>query len=292
MIYISLYVFKKSIKQERLSMKFVCPKCKDSLFVCESGSAKCNQNHTYDRARAGYYNLMLSGTSGTHGDNSDMVEARRAFLDTGAYFSLADRVSDIISQNASNLNSVSVLDIGCGEGYYTDIIERKLTAIDVSHTVAGFDISRDAVRRAAKRNKSIELAVAGAYHMPTADSSFDIAVNMFSPLVPCEILRTLKKDGIFIMAIPGENHLFALKKLLYATPYKNEVADAEIYGFELLSEEHLSYTMNLENQKDIQSLFMMTPYAYRTKPSDAERIKSMKKLECEADFVIFVYKKR
>ncbi len=271
-------------------MKFVCPKCGQPLFVFEDGSAKCKQNHTYDRARVGYYNLMPS-VGGSHGDNVLMVEARRDFLNTGAYFPLAERVSEIIAEKAIGISSLSVLDIGCGEGYYTDIIERKLRASGTPHTVSGFDISRDAVKRAAKRNENLELAVAGAYHMPTADDSFDIAVNMFSPLVPAEILRTLKTDGFFVMAIPGEDHLFSLKRELYKTPYKNEVADAEISGFELVSRESLKYTMNFERCEDITALFMMTPYAYRTSPADAERIKSLKKLECEADFVIFVYKK-
>ena len=271
-------------------MKFVCPKCASALFVDENGSAKCKQNHTYDRARAGYYNLMLSAGAGTHGDNLEMVEARRAFLDTGAYSPLAKRVSDIVFDLAT-AGSTSVLDIGCGEGYYTDIIERKLSAGGASSCVCGFDISRDAIKRAAKRNKNIELAVAGAYHMPTSDESFDIAVNMFSPLVPAEILRTLKPHGYFVMAIPGENHLFELKEKAYKTPYKNDVADSHIDGFRLVSNEKISYEISLDKNRDIRSLFMMTPYAYRTSPQDKARVLAMEKLKCRVEFVVFVYKK-
>ncbi len=272
-------------------MKFVCPKCGEALTADENRNVKCKQNHTYDRARAGYYNLMLSNSGGTHGDNAEMVEARREFLDTGAYFPLAKLVSDLVFDESAAFSAPSVLDIGCGEGYYTDIIERRLAERGAEHTVAGFDISREAVRRAARRNGKLSLAVAGAYSMPTADGSFDIAVNMFSPLVPSEILRTLREGGIFIMAIPGENHLFSLKRELYKTPYKNEVADSALPGFGLLKTERLSYTVDFESPRDIWALFKMTPYAYRTRPADAERIKLLKSFSCEADFVIFIYKK-
>ena len=75
-------------------MKFVCPKCMRPLVVGERGVATCSGGHSFDRARDGYYNLLLSNAGGTHGDNREMLEARRRFLDTGAYKPLADKLSD------------------------------------------------------------------------------------------------------------------------------------------------------------------------------------------------------
>ena len=104
-------------------MNFVCPKC--GLPLVENGiSALCPKKHSFDRARAGYYNLLLSASGGTHGDNAQMVEARRAFLDTGAYKPLSDKVSELA---AKYISGGAVLDIGCGEGYYTDSIYRALS---------------------------------------------------------------------------------------------------------------------------------------------------------------------
>ena len=76
-------------------MNFVCPKCANPLTE-EGGSARCKNGHSFDKAKAGYYNLILSSVGGTHGDNRDMVEARRDFLDTGAYKPLADKVSELV----------------------------------------------------------------------------------------------------------------------------------------------------------------------------------------------------
>lgn len=265
-------------------MNFVCPKCREPLYVSDCGTAKCKNNHSYDRARQGYYNLFLTSLGGTHGDNREMVEARRDFLDTGAYFPLASAIAQLVREYAGGTR---VLDVGCGEGYYTDVILSETPGLSIS----AFDISRDAVKHAAKRNKKIELAVAGAYDMPVADGSFDVVLNMFSPLVPSEIHRALTDGGAFIMAVPGEEHLFSLKRATYKTPYKNELSDPALDGFSLIHSERLTYELKLDTSEKIRALFMMTPYAYRTRKEDRERVLSLKELTTEVDFVIFVYKK-
>ena len=269
-------------------MLFVCPKCAAPLSEGD-GRAVCPLGHSYDRARGGYYNLLL-GTSGhTHGDNKEMVLARRAFLGAGHYLPLAKRVSSLVLENSAA--GATVLDVGLGEGYYTDCIERELFSRDGDTSVAGFDISKDAVRAAGAKNKRISLAVASAYRMPVSDGAVDVAVNMFSPLAISETRRVLRRGGVFIMAIPGVRHLFGLKAKIYDNPYENEVADTAIDGFTLMRDESLTYTMELSSREDIRSLFMMTPYAYRTGARERDRLLLLETLSVEADFRIFVYKK-
>ena len=269
-------------------MKFVCPKCGGKLNI-ENGSAKCLEGHSYDRAKGGYYNLLLSQKGGVHGDNKEMVLARRAFLSAGYYAPLARYVATQAMEYTPCCGSV--LDAGAGEGYYTDVIERALFERDGESRVSAFDISKDAVREISKKNPRISLAVAGSYHMPIADGTIDTVINTFSPLALEETLRVLKVGGHFIMAIPGENHLFGLKKAIYETPYKNVVADTALEGFELIEDEPLTYKIGLDSEAAVRDLFMMTPYAYRTKPQDREKILSLASLETEVDFRVFVYKK-
>lgn len=274
-------------------MKFVCPKCMGALAVGESGAAVCPAGHSFDRSREGYYNLLLSGTGGTHGDNREMVGARRAFLDTGAYLPLAEAASRLVCENFRAGDAL--LDVGLGEGYYTDIIEKSLAekfGEDNYGSISGFDISKDAVKMAARRNKRLSLAVASAYRMPIPDSSFEVVTNLFSPLAREEILRVLAPRGKFIMAIPGENHLFGLKSAIYDTPYRNEVADSALEGFSLLSSEKIAYTLTLDSQEKIRSLFMMTPYAYRTGRVERERVFALESIETEIEFWLFLYEKR
>lgn len=266
----------------------ICPKCAGKLFPA-GNALKCFENHSYDRSREGYYNLLITSRGGTHGDNTEMVLARRAFLSRGYYEPLASRVAELVALHTSPL--MPILDAGAGEGYYTDTIERKMRERDGDSAVYAFDISKNAVRELRRRNADIHAVVAGSYHMPIADGSIATLVNTFSPLARDEVHRVLRNGGIFVMAIPEERHLYELKAAIYDTPYLNTVDDPSLEGFELVSDERLTYTMQLEDREAISSLFGMTPYAYRTGEGGRERVKALERLDCTADFHIFVYRK-
>ncbi len=270
-------------------MNFICPKCKGKLTILPDKRAVCSLGHSYDAAKEGYYNLLIKSSGGVHGDNREMVLARREFLGSGAYLPLAERLCESVLRYADP-GSV-ILDGGCGEGYYTDIIERRLSEAKISASVLGFDISKDAVRYAAKKNRALSLAVASSYDMPLSDGSVDILINVFSPLAISETKRVLRAGGKFIMAIPDENHLFGLKSVLYEKPYKNTVESSALDGFSLLSEEKISYKLRLDTPEKISSLFMMTPYAYRTPPRARERLLSLSSLETEIEFIVFTYER-
>ena len=271
------------------TMKFICPKCSLPLTVSEGGVATCPSRHTYDRSREGYYNLLLGASAGTHGDNREMVDARRTFLDTGAYSPLAERIAALVCERARDGDFI--LDVGSGEGYYTDKIYSALYSSSISATVHGFDVSKEAVKYAARKNRAITYAVASAYRMPIADGSVDIATNVFSPLAIDETARVLRSGGTFIMAIPDECHLMGLKRELYRTPYKNEPADTALPYMRLIKSERVRYEITLDTQEKIYSLFMMTPYAYRTPREARERLLSLSTLTTEVEFIVLVYER-
>lgn len=269
-------------------MDFACPKCKGALTLLDNVK-KCDNGHSYDRAKGGYFNLLLGVGGGTHGDNAEMVLARREFLSRGHYRPLADKIAALVC--TYTVARACVLDAGCGEGYYTDIIENTLFERDGVSNLLAFDISRDAVKCALKRNKRVSYAVATSYDMPLSDASVDTVYNVFSPLATDEVGRVLKTGGKFIMIYPGSDHLFALKTVIYETPYKNEHRDTEIPGFSLIHYETFRYDLTLATQDDVRSLFMMTPYAYRTRREDRERVLALNSLVTEAEFCIAVYEK-
>ena len=270
-------------------MNFICPKCKGALTVTGGGTAKCPLGHCYDRAKEGYYNLLLSQKGGDHGDNAEMVAARRAFLDTGAYMPLAERIAELVKENTPA--GGRVLDCGCGEGFYTHVINEAAKNANKTLHICGFDISKEAVRRAAKRDRDLSLAVASSYDLPIADAAFDTATNVFSPLAIEETRRVLRTGGSFIMAIPAERHLFGLKSVLYDNPYLNAPEADELQGFELVAKEKIAYTLTLDTQEKIHALFMMTPYAYRTSREGRERLAALTSLTTEVEFYLFTYKK-
>lgn len=259
----------------------ICPVCGEKL----STSGKmytCKTKHSFDIAKSGYVNLLLSKHAGktVHGDNKLMVQARRDFLEKGYYSPLRDALCEKITNGI-------ILDAGCGEGYYTAGISDKL----IDSEIYGIDISKTAVDFAAKRKKNITLATASVFHIPVEDDSCDSLVTIFSPYCSGEFQRVLKKDGKMFMAIPSEMHLWELKKAVYDTPYKNEVKPYELEGFELDEKIHITYKFLLDNQKDIQSLFSMTPYYYRTGQQQQERLSALESLETTADFELLIYRR-
>lgn len=270
-------------------MDFVCPKCGGVLSLSGCGAKKCPSGHSFDRAKEGYYNLLLSSGGGTHGDNEMMLRARRDFLECGYYQPLADRLTETVL--GATPARGCVLDGGCGEGYYTEQIERALYERDGRSELLAFDISKAAVKMTAKRQRRINAAVASAYKMPLPNCSVDTVVNVFSPMATDEVRRVLKTDGVFIIVYPGEDHLFALKSEIYDTPYKNLPESTALPGFVHESTVPVRYTMTFSDNEAIQSLFMMTPYAYRTNAAGRAKISKLDSLECEADFLIDVYRK-
>ncbi len=272
-------------------MLFVCPKCKRVLYR-DGVRAVCESGHSFDVSKEGYVNLLI-GRGGLHGDNAEMVIARKNFLEGGYYEPLARRISELVAELARS--GLAVVDAGCGEGYYTELVNKRLNESRLlsggSVPLFGFDISKDAVKRAAKRRSGEGFAVASSYDMPFSDGSVGLIYNIFSPLATDEVRRTLAQGGIFIMVIAGEEHLFSLKAAIYDTPYKNKLDSKELSGFSLLSEEQIRIPIELKRSEDIKNLFMMTPYAYRTSREGRERVSSLNALSTEAHFYILVYRK-
>ncbi|MGN1207366.1 MAG: methyltransferase, partial [Eubacteriales bacterium] len=115
-------------------------------------------------------------------------------------------------------------------------------------------------------------------------------LNVFAPLAVSEYRRVLKSGGCLFLVIPGENHLFEMKEVLYDTPRKNEVSDFALPGFSLLSGTPLTYSFRLKGQESISALFSMTPYYYRTPEGGKARLAALDTLELTADFHLLTYR--
>lgn len=268
---------------------YICPVCSEKLKI-SGKSYICLNRHTFDMAKSGYVNLLPTNNSGSvHGDNKLMLRARREFLEKGYYKPLCDAVCDTVAKYCDK-NSV-ILDAGCGEGYYTTAVKANFDKSKIAVDMYGIDISKDAVDMAAKRKSGINFAAASVFHIPVLTESCDILLTMFAPYCGEEYSRVLKKEGIMIMAIPSENHLWELKSKIYDTPYKNEVKEYALEGFEFLGAEKVSFTMKIPENSDILSLFSMTPYYYRTGKTEQQRLNDLTYLETQADFEILTYKK-
>ena len=276
----------------RVTSLFRCPLCSAPLSRGEQGYL-CPSGHCFDVAAAGYTHLLPANRkhSKNPGDDKAMVAARSAFLDRGYYAPLRDTLCARVAQECKALPSPALLDSGCGEGYYTAGLYQALTDAGCTPKIAGVDISKFALRRAAKRLPQGEFAVASVYHLPLADQSVDALVNVFSPLAPEEFARVLRPGGLFCYVVPSARHLWEMKQVLYARPYENPVKREDYPGFVWKEADEVRCTLSLSSSQDIMALFGMTPYAWKTPKEGVDRLSSLDHLDCQAGFDIHIYRK-
>ena len=269
---------------------FRCPLCGGPLWEVPGG-LRCPKGHRFDRAREGYVHLLPVGQkhSLAPGDDKAMVAARRAFLDRGWYAPLREALEQLAVAHTGG--EPVVLDAGCGEGYYTQGMREALLSAGKTPHVAGIDISKFAVQKGAKRCPELDLAVASAYHLPVADEAVDLVLNVFSPLAIEEFRRVLKKGGYYMYVVPAAKHLWELKEVLYDAPYPNEEKETPYEGFAYREIVPVSYSVHLPTQADIQALFQMTPYAWKTPGAGKARLAALPSLDCQIDFRVHVFQR-
>lgn len=274
---------------------YICPICKKNLTL-KNGSFICKKNHTFDISKNGYVNLLT--TKGRNpklaGDNPTMIHSRSSFLDGEYYKPLADKMSEIIKSDCKkrNLSSPIIIDSGCGEGYYTT----QFAKYNLDCYFYGVDISKHGVSHAATRIKqnnlsNVFLSVASSFDLPFKSKCCDSVISIFAPVCNDEYARVLKNGGKLFIVAPDSDHLFGLKKVLYDVPYKNKENEYGLSNFTLKNKYRLNYKITLKNNDDINSLFMMTPYYYKTSKEAQDKLKSFDTLETVCDFIIYEYKK-
>lgn len=272
---------------ERVNIR--CPVCKAETKLDGNKVLYCNgeKKHTYDISASGYINLASPKQCGG-GDTKSAVKARSAFLDRGYYKPIADKTVELLDKYAAK--DPTVIDAGCGEGYYTLHIAKN------ADVAIGFDISKFAVEAAAKRAKrenadNAVFCVASVYTMPVFDDMADAVVNIFAPCVEEEYLRVLKQNGILIVVQAGKEHLMGLKRVLYESAYENDTRADLPTEIELICEERLKYNIDVVGNENLQALFAMTPYYWRTSLEDAKKLEGLEKINTDIDIIFSVYRK-
>ena len=257
-----------------------CPVCGSELNLRDR-VVRCANGHCFDVAKEGYVNLLLGSKSGDKiGDDKQSARSRRDFLNKGYYAPLRDGLCRIFADKRGTL-----LDICCGEGYYTSALAENF-GLDVY----GFDIAREMIRLAAKRGKGTYF-VANMASIPVADSSFDYAVHLFAPFKEQEFSRILKPGGSLYSVIPGSDHLYGLKQAIYDSPYRNDEKLPQTETLQLVSTEKITAMITLQTPEDIESVFRMTPYYFHTSETDRNKLLAYQTLETPVEFVIAHYVK-
>ena len=238
---------------------FACPICQEKLTLVES-SLKCNNRHSFDLAKFGYVNLAPQIKQSANYDKENF-QNRQQILEAGFYQAILDAVSDLL---ASSKTTKIILDIGCGEGFYS----RKLQERHPDKTFYAFDISKDSVQIASKSepNWAVNWFVGDLARLPIKDASMDILLDIFSPANYGEFRRVLSKDGILIKVIPTENHLKEIRQKVQDQLTNKDYSNQDIKNhfqehFTILSSQTASLTKTITADQ-LQALLSMTPLLF------------------------------
>lgn len=271
-----------------------CPVCRSDLSL-QDKSLCCTQGHSFDRAKQGYWNLLLSHKkkSKDPGDNAGMVQSRRAFLDQGHYAPLSEHVNQQILANLP-VKTARILDMGCGEGFYTAALEQALTAAGRQDQLIGLDISKHAVKAACTRSKSIDWLVASGANIPVPDGSLDALTVLFSRLMPEAFAKPLKQDAILLLAWTGEQHLIELRELIYdeVRPSNYDPVKQLESLFELQGMTDVNYGFELNDNHSIQTLLGMTPHSQRMHQDKREQFAKLQQLNLTLDVKLGLFRRR
>ena len=238
---------------------FACPICQENLTLVES-SLTCCKRHSFDLAKFGYVNLAPQIKQSANYDKENF-QNRQQILEAGFYQAILEAVSDLVSNSK---NAKTILDIGCGEGFYS----RKLQESHLDKTFYAFDISKDSVQIAAKSepNWAVNWFVGDLARLPIKDASMDILLDIFSPANYGEFRRVLSKDGILIKVIPTKNHLKEIRQKVQDQLTNKDYSNQDIKNhfqehFTILSSQTASLTKTITAEQ-LQALLSMTPLLF------------------------------
>ena len=218
------------------------------------------------------------------GDAKEQLQARRQFLQAGFFDPLKKRMQELLPATAE-----TVLDIGCGEGYFTAGFSNALP----NATVYGIDIAKAGVRlaaKSAKQNHKLVYCVASSADLPIADESIDVITRIYAPSKDSELSRVIKPDGRLFIVAPGENHLIGLRSRIYKD-VRPHLPPEVPEGFEVVDQQRIQAELVVEDSLLCAALLDMTPFAWRLAPELRDAI-LRSKLRDTLDFAMAIYSKR
>lgn len=265
-------------------MDLFCPICAEQLNQ-QGTSLRCSRNHSFDIARQGYVHLLpvQQKHSRNPGDTRAQVLARREFLEAGYYLPICSALVD--TARALGITG-PILDVGCGEGYYSS---RLADALAVPLT--GLDISKEAVRCAAAKYKGRQWLCASAAHIPVKEASVQLLTSLFALTLPEEFARVVQPHGYFFQVLAAQDHLLGLKSIIYDSLTRKEKDTLpEVPGFTRIQSIPIRFSFTVEGQQ-VQNLFSMTPHVFRIGQAGAARLRETHSLTDTASCVLNVYQR-
>ncbi len=265
---------------------WTCPLCRKGLnYHAGERCWSCENNHLFDCAREGYVNLLPANRkrSSEPGDSAQMISARRRIHTAEIFRPLANNIQSIL---AGASPATRILDLGCGEGFYSSALYQAQRQAQV----CAIDISKPAIKLAAKHYPAVHFAVASTFQLPVLSESQDIIVRIFAPSDDREMARVLVTGGTYLEVTPAPAHLWTLREALYETPRAHVVARTAVQGMQLLQTSILEFEVELA-QPLLYDMVAMTPFAHKGHRERRESLLERDSLRLQMAFSLNLFQK-
>jgi len=270
----------------------------DADLTVGATEATCPNTHSFDRARSGYLNLLLSNKkqSAEPGDSPAMLHSRRTFLQGGFYDPIAAATTATVAAILAGRGEAHVADLGCGEGFFTARLQHTLAAAtSLPPACYGVDISRPGIKMATAYDRAITWIVASLHRSPFRPQSLDVILSMFAPIDAADVRRVVRDDGALVTVTPGPDHLDALRVMIYTSVKPHPQTPALMAGdtlFERTDTTRVRYPIVVDSPAQIMNLLAMTPYYWNINRATRARIEALSRIELTVDAYVNVFRPR
>jgi 23S rRNA (guanine745-N1)-methyltransferase len=269
---------------------FQCPICGSSMYVAELKSIKCSKNHSFDLARQGYLNLLITPTKTKY--DKQLFESRKYLMGEHSFFEpVISKIYEFI-ETYTNQNKLTILDTGSGDGSHLAKIRKLLVDAGKDVNGVGIDIAKEGILVAAKYYPKLVWCVADLANTPFRDKSFHVILNILSPSNYQEFNRILHDDGILIKVVPRSDYLKEVRTFFYNDSEKQLYSNDDIIRHfkertQLLHQETVKYMVTL-NKDAIKALVMMTPLTWGIDENKIDQFlrKGSAKITVDVDILI------
>lgn len=278
----------------------VCPLCQGS-FTQTDGMLICAKRHTFDLAREGYVHFLPKRA--VPGDTREMLLARRRFFSLGHYGPLSAMLNETLASHlvwAARRDMtlpLAVLDAGCGEGYYLGNVQCYLTGRGMRTCCMGVDVSKEAVRMAAREYREAFFLVANLRDRLTfGDASLDAVLNIFAPRNAPEFARIIVPDGLLLAIIPTSAHLQDLRSALHLLTIEEQKREHVVEQFtdgnlfRLEAGVDITYPLDLQ-QDEITQIVTMTPNYWHLTNETRQLLATLREIRTEVSCTCLVFRR-
>lgn len=241
---------------------------------------RCAAGHVFDISRKGVLDLRRRVMPSGH-YTAGFFQRRREALRLGLFDALVDALRGMLADRSLMGESAGglIVDVGCGEGTVTKAVGAHV----------GLDLSLDALRLAASGGTTQAWVAGDLAHLPLADGSAAVLLDVFSPAEYGEFSR-VAPGGVLVKVTPGPEHMGELREALDlpAGPGQRAGDGADTLmraHVRVLAERRVTHTVRLAGVDEAALVAGMSPVAFGRAP-DAGTLGAMSRITADCHVVV------